>query len=172
MSQPNPAAPWYKQPWLWFILAPLIATLMYSTVYISAAIFTRDTLVRDDYVKHAKEIKQDNSKISAAADLGVTATLKIDGLTGDISVELNSKNGAQKPENMTLDLVHATLADRDVAINLRRVRDGFYLGSIDSKPLGKQYVILQPEDGSWQIRQTIFPPYEDAQFDLIPLKSS
>ena len=172
MSQSNPVAPWYKQPWLWFILAPLIATFLYSTVYISAAIFTRDTLVRDDYVKHAKEIKQDNSKIQAAADLGVKATLKIDSLTGDISVELSSDGGTQKPENMTLDLVHATLADRDIAINLRRVRDGLYLGSIDNKPLGKQYVILQPEDGSWQIRQSIFPPYDDTPFELIPLKTN
>ncbi len=172
MSQPDPIAPWYKQPWLWFILAPLIATLMYSTVYISAAIFTRDTLVRDNYYKHAKAVNQDNSQIREAADLGIMAALKIDGLTGDVSIELTSNDGYVKPDSLSLELVHATLADRDVSINLRRVRDGFYLGSIDSKPLGKQYVILQSEDASWQIRQTIFPPYDQNQFNLIPLKTN
>lgn len=172
MSQPDPIAPWYKQPWLWFILAPLIASFMYASVYISAAIFTRDTLVRDNYYRHAKAYNQDNSQIRAAADLGIMAALKIDDVTGDVSIELTSNNDYVKPENLSLELVHATLADRDFSINLRRVRDGFYLGSIDSKPLGKQYVILQSEDASWQIRQTIFPPYDQTQFDLIPHKTN
>lgn len=172
MSQPNPIAPWYKQPWLWFILAPLIATLMYSTVFISASIFTRDTLVKDDYYKYAREVNQDNTLIQAAADLGISVVLKIDTLTGDVSIQLDSIDKAVQPQQLKLELVHATLADRDIQVNLRQVRDGLYLGSLPAKPLGKQYVIVQPDDLSWQLRQTIFPPYEDNQFDLIPRKSS
>ena len=177
MTDPNPIAPWYKQPWLWFILAPLIATFMYSTVYISAAVFTRDTLVRDNYYKEAKEIKQDNSKIKHAASLGITATLSVDTLTGDVSVQLKSDDNSIQPKALTLDFAHATLAERDIAITLRQVRDGIYLGSLTNKPLGKQYIILQPQmadnaEAEWEIRQTIYPPYDQNQFELIPLKSN
>lgn len=171
MTNPSSTSPWYKQPWLWFILAPLIATVLYSIVFISASIFTRDSLVKEDYYKHAREIHQDNSKIQSAGELGLTATVNVDSLTGDINVVLSSDKNPAMPQQLNLEFVHATLQDKDLLIPLKQVQGGIYFGNLTAQLQGKQLVILQPEDGSWQLRKTIYPPYEQQSIELTPDKA-
>ena len=97
MTNPPSVSPWYKQPWLWFLLVPLIATVLYSTLFISASLLTSDGLVKDDYYKQAKEIHRDNSKDQIASEMGLIASLRLDTVTGDINLEITSSTGTQLP---------------------------------------------------------------------------
>ena len=118
MTNPSTVSPWYKQPWLWFLLVPLIATVLYSIVFISASILTRDGLVKDDYYKQAKEIHRDNSKDQIASEMGLSASLHLDTVTGDINLEITSNTDNPLPSELILDVIHPTQEKLDTAITL------------------------------------------------------
>jgi hypothetical protein len=54
---PEALKPWYKQPWLWFILAPLFAVIIFATSYAYLSVVTFDGMVKGDYAKSAKSFK-------------------------------------------------------------------------------------------------------------------
>ena len=160
MTNPRSVSPWYKQPWLWFLLVPLIATVLYSTVFISASLLTSDGLVKDDYYKQAKEIHRDNSKDQIASEMGLIASLRLDTVTGDINLEITSSTGTQLPVELILDVIHPTQERQDAAITLRQVQAGIYVGNLTINLLGKKYLILRPLEHNWQLFETVYPPYD------------
>ncbi len=172
MTNPSTVSPWYKQPWLWFILAPLIATVLYSIVFISASIFTHDSLVKEDYYKHAREVNQDNTKLEVAEELGLSATINVDSVTGDLNVVLSSDKNATMPSQLVIEFIHATLQDKDLLITLKQVQGGIYVGSLAAPLQGRQQILLQPQDQSWQLRDTVYPPYDQLSIHLSPTKAN
>ncbi len=160
------AGPWYKQPWLWFILAPLIATVLYSTVYITASIVTNDGVVLDEYTKKAKAFHADNSSIEAARTMGLYGDLKLDQLTGDVVVKLKSSNDNLLPSQLELIIGHPSRASLDILVPLRELQPGYYAGSLDKNLKGRKFLIIQPEGKAWQLRLEVEPPYDEQIFKL------
>lgn len=158
--------PWYKQPWLWFILAPLIATVLYSTVYITASIVTNDGVVLDEYTKKAKAFHEDNSRIEAARSLGLYGDLQLDQLTGDVVVKLNSSEDNALPSQLELIIGHPSRASLDILVPLRELQPGYYTGALDKTLKGRKFLILQPADKVWQLRLEVEPPYDEQTFKL------
>ncbi|MGB2131339.1 MAG: FixH family protein, partial [Marinobacterium sp.] len=81
-------APWFKQPWLWFILAPLFAVFIYASIFIYAAITTSDGIVKEDHYKVARGMNIDTSRLDNAQARQITADLRMDMLTGDVNLRL------------------------------------------------------------------------------------
>lgn len=157
----NPPAPWFKQPWLWFILTPLIAVLIYSSVFIYVAITTSDGVVKEDYYKVARGMNIDTSKADAARTLALAADLRLDTLTGDINLRLSGKLDSY-PKMLHLNIIHPTHQKYDQILVLRSVDDnGIYSGSLEGHISGKRYLSLMPDDASWQLRQEIVPPFTE-----------
>ncbi len=158
---PTPPAPWYKQPWLWFILSPLIAVFIYASVFIYIAVTTSDGIVKEDIYKVARGTSIDTSKAEAASKLGLKARLDFDTVTGDINLRLS---GALTtfPQTLKLNIIHPTHQKFDQILTLRSVDGkGIYSGSLNAGLIGKRYLSLSPTDDSWGLRQEITPPYTE-----------
>jgi len=166
MTNESSSAPWYKQPWLWFILAPLIATLLYSTVYITASIVTHDGVVLEEYTKKAKAFHEDNSLKEAARKMGLNGNLRMDQLTGDVVVQLQSGDGTTLPEQLNLTVGHPTKASLDIPVKLRSLQPGYYTGSIEKTLKGRKFLVIQPADKSWLLSLEVEPPYDQQTFKL------
>ncbi|MBR9828695.1 MAG: FixH family protein [Oceanospirillales bacterium] len=165
----NTPAPWFKQPWLWFILAPLIAVFIYASIFIYVAITTSDGVVKEDYYKIARGMNIDTSKADMAQQLELMGALRLDTLTGDINLSLS---GAIKtyPTELHLNIIHPTHQKYDQILTLRSVDGkGLYVGSLEGMISGRRFLSLSPTDESWQLRQEILPPYnEQLSYSLIP----
>lgn len=169
MSKQNPAvAPWYKQPWLWFILAPLIAVFIYGSFFLYLSIITADGLVKDDYYKVARGFERDNSKTLAAADFGIKASLTVDNLTGDLVLQLSGQP-KQWSEQLSIELIHPTHQQYDYTVTLRKIPGSHaYRGSLRSALQGKRYLVITPQDQSWSLRSEIQPPFDQRTFQIDP----
>jgi len=169
MSNNNESiAPWYKQPWLWFILTPLIAVFIMGMVNLTLSIVTKDGLVKEDHYKVARGYVKDSSKIDAAKTQGLNGELTVDNLTGDLVLQLAGKP-TNRHETLLLELVHPIHQKYDQVITMKAIAGSqIYRGNLPAAMKGKRYVILQPEDQSWQIRSEITPPYDQNKFKLSP----
>ncbi len=164
-QQSQAQQPWYKQAWLWFVLAPLIAVLIYASLFIYLAITTSDGVVKEDYYKVARGLSIDDSRLAAAREAGINGELVIDNLTGDIQLRLQAL--VDLPPQLELNLVHPTHQKYDQKLLLRAVgNSGVYSGNLPGPIEGKRYLILEPADQHWQIRAELTPPYDQAHIAL------
>lgn len=173
MSKQNPAvAPWYKQPWLWFILAPLIAVFIYGFAFLYISIVTHDGIVKDDYYKEARGYHVDDSRQQYTRELGLSGDLIFDLLTGDVVINL-SGNLESMPEFLTLGIIHPTHQNYDQSLTLRnQPGTSNFIGSLQGKILGKRYMTLTPEDGSWRLRSEITIGAHRAKNSDAPVKAT
>ncbi len=164
----TPPGPWYKQPWLWFILAPIIAVVIYGTFFLYLSIVTHDGIVKDDYYKMARGHFVDTSRSETAIKLGLGATLQLDNVTGDLMLQFASKTEAS-PDYLALSIVHPTHQQYDQIITLKQVPGSqAYTGSLKTSLKGKRYLILQDDTAAWNLRAEILPPYDQ---NVIQLKA-
>lgn len=164
----NTPGPWYKQPWLWFILAPIIAVVIYGTFFLYLSIVTHDGIVKDDHYKHARGQFVDTTRTDAAIEMGLSGSLQLDNVTGDLMLKFSSKE-SELPEFLTLSIVHPTHQQYDQDITLKNVPgSSSYLGSLKISLKGKRYLILQDETKSWNLRAEAHPPYDQNLIQLQP----
>ncbi|MBV0931973.1 FixH family protein [Marinobacterium weihaiense] len=165
----TPPAPWFKQPWLWFILAPLIAVFIYASIFMYIAVTTSDGVVKEDYYKIARGMNIDTSRADRARELDLNADLRLDTLTGDINLRLSGVLDTF-PEQLHLNIIHPTHQKYDQLLTLRSVDGkGLYAGSLEGAMSSKRYLSLSPLDESWQLRQEIVPPFnEQLRYSMIP----
>jgi hypothetical protein len=157
-AQTHDIGPWYKQPWLWFILAPLIAVFFYGTSYAYLSVVTFDGMVKGDYAKTAKHFNLDLSKLDKAAAMGLSAEIVLDELTGDLRLVVTS-TPALNSQTLLLDVVHPTMASLDQPIMMARRPDGSYYGSLNKTINGKRYLHLTGPDNTWRVSQEVNTPW-------------
>mgnify|MGYP000391998029 CR=1 FL=1 len=157
--------PWFKQPWLWFLLAPLFAVFIYGTSYAYLSVVTFNGMVKGDYAKTAKHFNQDSSRLDQAVAMGMQATISLDTLTGDLRLLVTSSPTISSP-TLLLDVVHPTMASLDQPITLALRPDGSYYGSLNKSIDGKRYLHLTGPDNSWRLSSEILTPWP-AQFSII-----
>ncbi len=170
MQQDNiTIAPWYKQPWLWFILAPVIVSIFSGTTFLVVSIITSDGIVKDDYYQVAKGLEIDSTLSNNAAALGLGADLLIDDVTGGIGLTLHGEV-ADDLNSLTLEIIHPTHQKYDQSAQLRRIPGSTrFTGSLQAAlSVGKRYLVLQPQDNSWSLRAEALPPYDPLRMQLSP----
>lgn len=154
-------APWFKQPWLWFVLAPLFAVFIYATIFMYIAVTTSDGVVKEDYYKVARGMNIDTSRQDQARNLEIQGALKIDRMTGDVNLRLNGLLDSF-PEQLRLNIIHPTHQKYDQTLTLRSVDGkGLYASSLQGKISSKRYLSLSPMDDNWQVRLEIEPPFDE-----------
>ena len=57
-NQEQDEGPWYKQPWAWFVLTPLITVVLVSSVTVTIAVKYADERVIDNYYKVRLNLRQ------------------------------------------------------------------------------------------------------------------
>ena len=68
-----PFVPWYRHPWLWFVIAIPTVAVSLSLCFVYLAVVNRDTVVRDDWYEDGKTINNSFTRDEAALKLGLAA---------------------------------------------------------------------------------------------------
>lgn len=144
--------PWYRQFWPWFLIALPATSVVAGLTTLAIAIRNQDSLVRDDWYKDGKAINQSIARDAKATELGITASLEMDSVTGDVIATLSSRKALAAHELVTLTLSHPTLADQDQTVVLTRRTDGKYQGVLSHSLKGAHYVELGTPE--WRLRSS------------------
>lgn len=162
--------PWYRQPWVWFIIALPLASVIGSLTLVTIAVKNQDDLVRDDWYKAGRGINQDLHAEHHARELGLTARLVLEPATPAIRIEM--PGGTSLPARLSLSLVHSTIAAEDMTVILERVGEREWYAALPRLPMGKRHLMLEPgdampEEARWRLRagDVIF---QGAPVDLLP----
>jgi hypothetical protein len=151
--------PWFRQPWLWFVLSVPITSVVLSSIMVTVAIVGRDTLVSDNYYKDGMGINQTIEQDQLADELNLAPSIKIEGR--DIFLKLRNENTsddlAQQPF-LTFKLIHPTVGDKDITTRLLPTPNGTFIGELPHTLSGRYYLDLYAYDESWRIREEVHLP--------------
>lgn len=137
--------PWYREFWVWFILAPLIASIVLSMIMVTTAVRFGDDEITDDYYKKGRMINQSLEQTQQAAALGIKAQMDFDMELGDITLRLESNADYNQPESLHLSLDHPFDERQDTALTLKQIAPGFYRADLDKPLANRWYIRLAPE---------------------------
>ncbi|MCK2147912.1 FixH family protein [Marinobacter alexandrii] len=159
MTEQAPIAPWYRQPWFWFLTIFPLAAIVWCITMIIVALNLDDTMVTDDYSKEGRGINLQIARDQKAADLGMVAELAFDQRT--IALDLTTAEGPAEFPYLILNLFHPTLADRDRTVQFQKVGTGQYRGNILEDLNGRWYYDLRGPENDWRLKGEAWLPAEN-----------
>lgn len=146
----EPALPWYKHRFVWFIVAIPFSAVVMGGIIIYLAVTSDDGLVADDYYKKGLAINRSLERDALAIEKEVSADIEIDNEKNVIKMIFNKGNIENYPEVLQLKLQFATHANNDVQVELHHGQYNKYIGYLKkSLPEGKWYFELS--DGKWRL---------------------
>lgn len=162
--------PWYKQPWLWFILTPILAAMTVGFIMLAVAIgqYRLDPPLDRDFARDGRGYVLDETKEENAERLGLSAELRLDEVTGEALLEMK---GILPTELRMIELHIKVGANhmRDHVIPLHRIADlNSFNGSLKSALTTRSELILVPEVGDWHLTYVAHPPFENKIISFIP----
>lgn len=149
---PALGAPWYAQVWPWVLIGLPALSVAVSVLTLVLALGAADPVVGDDWYKRGLAINQDLDRATAAARLGIAATIAIDQADDALVVTLDRD---APDEALTLELQHPTLAARDRRFLLAPAGGRAYRAELGAMPAGRWYVVLAPASGAWRIAASL-----------------
>jgi len=152
---------WYKQFWPWFLLVPLIVTVIVGMTMLTFSIQVFDGTVNDNYYKEGLAINQTLERDHNATKLGMSAEVKVDSLTGDVLVTLDGQLESW-PTELKLDFINPTRAAKDYGITLSQIADNHYRGQVEKAPLNLWYMDISAESGNWRLKGSAEFPVEES----------
>ena len=153
MTQEQDGQPWYREFWAWFVLAPLMTTVIVSTFLLTMAVRFGDDEITDDYYKKGRMINQSMAQVELASEMGLVAQINFDLELGDITVALASADDELAETEMTLYLDHPVSADLDQTLILKQFAPGNYRADLDQRPQNRWYLRLFPGN-QYELEQT------------------
>lgn len=150
MTENTSVGPWYRQPWLLFLLIFPGAAIVWCTIAITVALNTQNSMVTDDYSKEGRGINMEIARDHAAKDLGLTAKMAFEERTINLSVDTNE--GQADYPYLILNLFHPTISDRDRTIQFRAVGEGQYMANLNQSIEGRWYFDLRGPDNDWRLK--------------------
>ncbi|MBS3803441.1 MAG: FixH family protein [Oleiphilaceae bacterium] len=160
MTEQTSSGPWYRQPWLLFLLIFPGASIIWCTIAITVALNTDNSMVTDDYSKEGRGINMAIARDVQAADMGLIAQL--DFSSERLSLTLDTDPGQGDFPYLVLKLFHPTLGDRDRTIQLQRAGGGQYTASVPPNIDGRWYLDLQGPSNDWRLKGEISLPSTSA----------
>ena len=140
----KPSKPWHKEPWAWFVLAPLITVVISCTVTVTIAVTNADDRVVDNYYKEGRLINDRMEEDLAAARLDLSAQVIVDQVLGELIVRLQ-KTDEDYPEQLFLEVSHPLVKEFDQQYVLQHIARGQYQTEIDEAFQYRWYLRLRPE---------------------------
>ncbi|SOB75028.1 hypothetical protein SAMN04488490_0583 [Marinobacter sp. LV10R510-11A] len=150
MNEEVPVAPWYRQPWFWFLTIAPLAAIIFSTFMLVVAANMDDTMVSDDYSKEGRAINQEIARDLKATELGVNADLAFENRA--ILLTVSTEQGPADFPYLVLNLFHPTLAQNDRTIQFRSDGNGHYTGTMLDDIDGRWYYELRGPDNLWRLK--------------------
>jgi len=159
MSEHAPVAPWYRQPWFWFLTIFPLAAIIWCLVMIVVASNMKDTMVTDDYSKEGRGINLEIARDKLAYEMGMVGEVNFDNR--QVTLKLNTDNGPAQFPYVVLNLFHPTLAGRDRTIQFSNEGGGYYSGTMNQDIEGRWYYDLRGPDNKWRLKGEAKLPAED-----------
>ncbi len=159
--------PWYKHPWLWFVIAIPVVSLILSFTMLSVALTNKDSEVEGDWHKNKKAIQENFNRENYASALSINAVLSMNGNT--LLVKISSPYPLDKdalPKQLNVIFSHPTHQDKDVRLQLTQQANGEYSGTMSQPLTGRYY--LDVNTSVWRLKETIEMPLV-APFTVKPL---
>ncbi|MCK7599157.1 FixH family protein [Microbulbifer sp. CAU 1566] len=164
-------APWYREPWFWAVMAPLILVVIVSAVMVSIAVRYSDDVVSDTYYKDSRMYHFSAEQDQRARALNLAAMVLFS--PADRVVSLDLRGQIEYPEKLLLTLSHPVEADLDEHIVLEQVSIGRYQGKVQAPLQHRWYLQLLPELNPEQFRDAQWRLRGEINFELgngVPLK--
>lgn len=146
--------PWYREPYVWLVIAFPLSAVLGSAVTIGLAIASSDGLVVDDYYRRGLAINQVLTRDRAAERLGLRADMDLNLAAGRIEIALGADPGFTYPQRVAVLFSHATRSGYDRRLDLERDVDGVYRGALAPLAAGRWYV--QIAAGDWRLVEQAF----------------
>ncbi|GGE60251.1 hypothetical protein GCM10011533_10980 [Streptosporangium jomthongense] len=150
MNQEVPTAPWYRQPWFWFLTIAPLSAITFSMFMLVVASNMKDTMVTDDYSKEGRGINLEIARDKAAADMGLRADMAFENRS--ILLNVSTEQGAAGFPYLILKLFHPTLSQKDRTIQFRNDGNGHYTGNMLDDIKGRWYYELTGPDNVWRLK--------------------
>ena len=145
--------PWYKEPYVWMLIGIPLSSVIMGVFFISQAVSTKDTLVRDNYYKDGLGFNQEIQWDKKAKELGLKLDLSVNGNTATLVQKISRLDA---PSIIQMKLSHPTLKDNDLDVLLQRGADNkTFSGFIEDYKPGRYYLQLESPEQEWRIRQEI-----------------
>jgi hypothetical protein len=138
--------PWYREPWVWFLISGPAIAIAASFAALGIAIATDDGVVADDYYKRGLAVNQVLRREARARELHLAATAD---LAGDkVTVSLRGTTGALP--GLRLRLVHPTRSGRDQTVQLH-ASGGAYEGRLAPLNGEPRLIVLEDAGPTWRL---------------------
>ena len=144
--------PWYKEPYVWMLIGIPLSSVIMGIFFISQAVSTKDSLVRDNYYKDGLAINQEMKWDKKAETLNVKVEFTIEQNEVELTI-INSRQSA--PNSLQFKLSHPTLKEKDRDALLQRTEGQTFKGFIDDLDNGTYYIMVESLEQQWRRRGNI-----------------
>lgn len=141
---------WYKQPWVWFIIALPVTSIVAGIFMIVTAVTHPDTLVVDDWYKEGRSTNRSMAAENLAADFAIGMSTSFDQDSNTTNLQFVAGRNMVWPDSLLLALRHRTLAEQDQVFVLQHQGDGLYQ-TTGQLPAGNWHTQVSSEDVSWRL---------------------
>lgn len=144
-----PERPWYKQIWVWFVIAIPASSVFTGIFLVITAVKNADDLVIDDWYKEGRGTNRNMAAENIAAEFGIG--MRAVAITdGGSDLQFTASRAMVWPETLQLALRHRTLAEQDLEFELSHVGNGKYHTDRQLPP-GNWHVRVASDDVSWRL---------------------
>lgn len=141
--------PWYKQPWLWFLISLPATAVVAGFVTLDLAIESNDGLVVDDYYERGKEINRVLERDKAAEIRKIDTILGLKSQNQALRLEVLNYEGDDQPDNIDIHFLHSTRSGLDQSVTASRQDGNIYTANTPELAPGRWNVQLSTP--TWRI---------------------
>jgi len=145
---------WYREPFVWFLIAVPLAAVIGGIITARLAVESDDGLVVDDYYKQGLEINRVIERDEAAAGLEIQANIQFSQEQNTFRLFLSGNEKFTAPENIKVSFLHSTRSGFDEHLSLPRIDKNLYQAQLPSLEKGRWYI--QIETDNWRVLKTLF----------------
>ena len=156
MTDNAPVAPWYRQPWFWFLTIFPLASIMWGITTLVVSSSLDNSMVSDDYSKEGRGINMSIARDERAAELQLAGELSLQDKSATLMLD-TADGGADYPY-LVFNLYHPTLSGQDKTVQFTRVAPGEYRGQLFEQVSGRWYYDLQGPDNDWRVKGEVRLP--------------
>lgn len=156
MTDNAPVAPWYRQPWFWFLTIFPLASIMWGITTLVVSSSLDNSMVSDDYSKEGRGINMSIARDERAAELQLAGELSLQDKSATLM--LDTADGATDYPYLVFNLYHPTLSGQDKTVQFTRVAPGEYRGQLFEQVSGRWYYDLQGPDNDWRVKGEVRLP--------------
>ncbi|WP_376693600.1 FixH family protein [Wenzhouxiangella sp. EGI_FJ10409] len=142
------ARPWYREFWVWFLLAILSMGVASGTGVLVIGIKNAPQMVTGDYQPLGKALVDTREHAERAERLGLGASLSVSGDAAELVMSANQLE--ELPDQLLLRFQHPTDAGRDVSAVAHRVDNERWQAEMSAiRPPARARVILSDMQQTW-----------------------